>query len=183
MARAFHLNADGSFSAQLDADERELLVFLIEDVLELIAVEEPTPTADDPFEALVAQFNEHPVHPPTDPALHRLFPDAFAGDEQASAEFRRFTEAQLRTARSARSKSLLDALRAAGEELVLSQDQAHECVQTLTDLRLVLGTRLEVSDDGDRERQTPAHDVYDWLTWLQESLVQVLFMLPPRERS
>ena len=183
MARAFHLNADGSFSALLDADERGLLVFLVEDVLELLAAAEPPVPADDPFEALVAQFNEHPVHPPADPALHRLFPDAFAGDEEASAEFRRFTEAQLRTARSARSQSLLASLRAAGDELVLTQDQAHECVQTLTDLRLVLGTRLGVSHDSDRERESSAHDVYDWLTWLQESLVQVLFMLPPRETS
>ncbi|MBU6213600.1 MAG: DUF2017 family protein [Actinomycetales bacterium] len=181
MARAFHLNADGSFSALLDADERELLIFLVEDVLDLLAAAEPPPAAADPFDALIAQFSEHPVHPPTDPALHRLFPDAFAGDEQASAEFRRFTEAQLRTARSARSQSLVASLRAAGEELVLSQDQAHECVQTLTDLRLVLGTRLGITDDHDRNEATPAHEVYDWLTWLQESLVQVLFMLPPRE--
>ena len=182
MARAFTLNIDGSVSAILESDERALLVFLVEDIVDLVhdagAPESQSPEA---FDQLVAQFGEHPVSAPTDPAVHRLFPDAFAGDEQAAAEFRRFTEQQLRTQRATRSHAVLEVLAGADPEVRLSQDQAHEFVQVLTDLRLVLGTRLGITDDRDLDAATAAHDVYDWLTWLQEGLVQALFMLPPHK--
>ena len=180
MARAFTLNPDGSVSALLEPNERELLVFLIEDVVELIheTVVESSDSSDA-FEQLAAQFNARPVAVPTDPAVHRLFPDAFSGDPAAAAEFRRFTEQQLRTQRAVRSRAVLESLVDAQPEFRLSQDQAHECVQVLTDLRLVLGTRLGITEDRDEDETTAAHGVYDWLTWLQEGLVQALFMLPP----
>lgn len=180
MARAFQIRPDGSVSAELDVDERELLAFLIEDALELLHFDLAAEQDADPFDALVAEFQIHPVHGPRDPVSQRLFPDAFSGDDEASAEFRRFTEAQLRTTRARRSRAVLEALRQMTDEFVLSQADAHECVQVLTDLRLVLGTRLGISDERNGDDSGAAHEVYDWLTWLQESLVQVLFMLPPR---
>ena len=178
MARAFQLHEDGSVTALLEKDERELLQFLLTELLELVT---PTQQIDheDAFDQLVSQWEEHPIQAPHDPAEHRLFPDAFRGDTDAATEFRRFTENQLRTQRSQRSEGLLALIKSSGEEIRLSQAEAHECVQTLTDLRLVLGTRLEITDDRDSRGNSVAHSVYDWLTWLQESLVQVLFMLPP----
>lgn len=180
LARAFTLNVDGSVAALLEPNERELLIFLIEDIVELVheTVVEDAETSDA-FEHLAAQFNAHPVTAPTDPAVHRLFPDAFSGDPKAAAEFRRFTEKQLRTQRAARCRLVLESLAAAQAEFRLTQDEAHEFVQVLTDLRLVLGTRLGITEDRDDDEATAAHGVYDWLTWLQEGLVQVLFMLPP----
>lgn len=180
MARAFTLNVDGSVSALIEPNERDLLVFLIEDIVDLVheTIVKPSESSDV-FEQLVAQFDAHPVAVPSDPAVHRLFPDAFNGDPEASAEFRRFTEQQLRTQRVMRSQAVLQSLADAQPELRLDQDRAHEFVQVLTDLRLVLGTRLGISDDRDDKESTAAHGIYDWLTWLQEGLVQALFMLPP----
>jgi hypothetical protein len=181
MARAFALNPDGTVSALLEPNERELLVLLIEDILEIVQEERAnTSTPVDVFDQIVADFSTHRVNRPHDPAEHRLFPDAFAGNPEAAAEFRRFTEQQLRTQRALRSQALLSTLAASTSEFRLSQDQAHECVQVLTDLRLVLGTRLGISDERDEDDSSAAHDVYDWLTWLQEGLVQTLFMLPPQ---
>ena len=57
-----------------------------------------------------------------------------------------------------------------------------ELLQALTDIRLVLGTRLDVTEDPAEmwARMTPDDPrgallaVYDWLGWLQESIVRAL---------
>ena len=67
-----------------------------------------------------------------------------------------------------------------GGRLVLDRDDADAWLGCLNDLRLVLGTRLGVTeqtdaddlDDDDPRRQ--ALEVYGWLGWLQESLISCL---------
>lgn len=178
MARAFHVGGGGLLVAELEARERELLVFLLDELTYLLA---PTSTADaeDFLEHLQAQWQSAPIAKPTDPALSRLFPDAFPDDEQASADFRRFTEQnlrQLRATRIAELRAVLDT-----DRIELTVDQGHSVLQVLTDLRLVLGTRMDIRDENPRPPgDALALDVYDWLTWLQESLVQALFQLPRR---
>jgi hypothetical protein len=63
-----------------------------------------------------------------------------------------------------------------GGRLALDRDQVDDWLGTLNDLRLVLGTRLEVTED--TELEVPDDDphaqallVYGWLGWLQESLL------------
>jgi hypothetical protein len=133
---------------------------------------------------------------PADPALARLFPDGYTDDDEGSADFRRYTQLGLRDARQARIAVVLDTLsagtRAAGtgstgtrsgtDRRVLDTAQAEAWLGVLTDLRLVLGERLEVTEDLDELMAGLAEDdprrsalmVYDWLGWLQETLVQAL---------
>jgi hypothetical protein len=72
-----------------------------------------------------------------------------------------------------------------GGRLRLDRSQADAWLGTLNDLRLVLGTRLDVTDDPDDqelpedEELAHAMQVYGWLGWLQESLLSVLDPLPP----
>ena len=119
-----------------------------------------------------------------DPALDRLFPAANRTDEDAAREFRRLTEDSLR----ARKLSGLTASIAALSEVVddrveLSEQKAITFLVALTDVRLVLGDRLGLREDADAERlqaiaeavdpQEPAAYaivVYDFQTWLQETL-------------
>ena len=133
---------------------------------------------------------------PDDPALARLFPDAYADDDEAADEFRRFTERGLREAKAGAAATVLASLTAAGPvepdepsdpgrekvRLTLDPDEAQAWLRTLTDLRLALGTRLGV-EEGDEERweelpdddpRRQVHDVYDWLGWVQETLVRAL---------
>ena len=67
---------------------------------------------------------DRPAAPtPDDPALARLLPDAYADDEEAAAEFRRFTERDLRDAkaRDARTRSIARELAEQGREVVVDR--------------------------------------------------------------
>jgi hypothetical protein len=119
---------------------------------------------------------------PEDPVLARLFPDAYHEDDQAAAEFRRYTEVGLRDGKIAAATAVLDGL-GAGGEIVLDSEQAQDWLRALNDLRLALGTRLEITEemhekladlDPDDPRY-PAYAAYDWLSFLQESLVRALW--------
>lgn len=114
---------------------------------------------------------------PGDPAVARLLPSAYPDDEEAAAEFRRFTADDLTTRKVANARRVLDDL---GPPAATRLDEAGQqsWLRTLTDLRLVLGSRLGVTDEGPAPTDDPAalvmHDVFDWLGYLQESLVQAL---------
>jgi len=123
-----------------------------------------------------------------DPALDRLLPAAHREDEQIAAEFRRFTEHGLRARKTANLSTAITALSAATEQRVeLDEAQAVALVVALTDVRLVLGERLGLRSDEDLElieEQVSSLDdddpavyalaVYDFLTWLQETLAHAL---------
>lgn len=114
---------------------------------------------------------------PGDPAVARLLPSAYPDDEEAAAEFRRFTADDLTARKLANARRVLDDLAPpAAERLDPAAQQSW--LRTLTDLRLVLGSRLGVTADGPAPSDDPhvqvMHDVFDWLGYLQESLVQTL---------
>jgi hypothetical protein len=123
-----------------------------------------------------------------DPAIDRLFPPGHHGDEAAAAEFRRLTERSLRTRKAHNLTASIEALGAAhGDRVRLDHEQALAFVVALTDVRLVLGERLGLKDDADADRLEAlaatldpdeplvyALAVYDFLTWLQETLAHAL---------
>jgi uncharacterized protein DUF2017 len=117
-----------------------------------------------------------------DPVLARLFPDAYREDHDASAEFRRYTEAGLRESKRAAAKTVLATL-GEGGEVVLEPDEAQAWLRALNDLRLALGVRLDITEetldqmrsfDWDDPRNA-GYAAYDWLTYLQDSLVRALW--------
>jgi hypothetical protein len=128
------------------------------------------------------------VPAPRDPALDRIFPTANREDEQLAAEFRRLTEDGLRARKSANLTTAITALSGATEQKVsLEQPQAVALLVALTDVRLVLGERLGLTRDDDlgllEEQVSGLADddpavyalaVYDFLTWLQETLAHAL---------
>ena len=123
-----------------------------------------------------------------DPALERLLPSAHREDEQIAAEFRRLTEQSLRSRKAANLSTSIAALASVDEQRVeLAQPEAVAMVVALTDVRLVLGERLGLRTDEDLallEEQVSALEdddpavyalaVYDFLTWLQETLAHAL---------
>jgi len=163
-------------TAELDGGEAALLSALAGDLLLLLGDDEPAD--EDPLTALVG-LSSAPVDPPTDPALARLLPDAYADDPQAASEFRRFTEQDLRTGKRANADSMRTGLAPyleRGGSVRLDRDEVDAWLSTLNDLRLVLATRLGVTEETDLD--PPPDDpraqallVYGWLGWLQESLL------------
>lgn len=160
------------------ADEIEALV-LRQCVVELLELLGEADQGQDPLAALVGMPTGE-VAPPADPALARLLPDAYAEDPVAATEFRRYTDADLRAGKRAAARKVLETLAEGGGEVLLDRDQADAWLGCLNDLRLVLGTRLDVTEqtdvddlDPDDPRVQPLH-VYGWLAYLQESLLSCL---------
>jgi hypothetical protein len=114
-----------------------------------------------------------------DPVLARLLPPGHRGDAEAAAEYRELTEASLRSAKADDLAMMRASLPDGGGELRLDADQAAAWLRSTNDLRLALGTRLEITEDteppeefsGDEDQQLA---VYYWLTALQGSLVDAL---------
>jgi hypothetical protein len=172
----FKRRRGGAVTADLDPGEAALLAALAEDLLGLLGEREQAD--EDPLAAMVG-LSSGPLPPPDDPALARLLPDAYADDDHAAAEFRRFTERDLREGKRANAGTVLATLApllGQGGRLALDRDQVDGWLGALNDLRLVLGTRLDVTEE--TELDVPEDDphaqallVYGWLGWLQESLL------------
>ena len=114
-----------------------------------------------------------------DPVLARLLPEGNRGDAEAAAEYRELTETSLRSGKADDLAIVRAALPDGGGDVVLDPDQAAAWLRSTNDLRLALGTRLEIAEDTeppedvvDEESQQLA--VYYWLTALQGSLVDAL---------
>lgn len=119
---------------------------------------------------------------PDDPVLARLLPDAYSDDPQASAEFRRYTEESLRTAKINSAQAVLASLPAGGGDVVLSETECQHWLKALNDVRLALGVRLGITDENEDLTENLAADdprsayiwVYQWLAYLQDSLIESL---------
>jgi hypothetical protein len=124
-----------------------------------------------------------PATPPDDPVLARLLPDAYADDSEAAGDFRRFTEAELRDGKAAAARTVLATLPEDGGKVRLTEEEAQVWLRALNDVRLALGVRLSITEDFEARVQEldPADPrsaymwVYDWLTFLQETLVRALW--------
>jgi hypothetical protein len=110
---------------------------------------------------------------PDDPSLRRLRPAAYE-DADAEDEYRRLTAEGLAESRS-------DALRTVAETAErdrLTAEELDAWLRALTDLRLVLGTRLDVTEDtyaqeiDPRDPQAYELSVFAYLSWLQEAAVE-----------
>ena len=181
MSSGFQRTATGRIVLRADEVERGLLRSLAEQVIEFVRPDEPQERDDDPLHAIVGALGGNSERP-ADPALARLLPDAYLDDAEASADFRRFTEGALREQKEAHAKAVLDGLARSGAKVTLSEQELSSWLGFLNDARLALGVRLAISEDAhDELADLPEEDprfavfhVYDWLTYLQESLVGLL---------
>ncbi|MFF9015227.1 DUF2017 domain-containing protein [Streptomyces sp. NPDC014870] len=191
MAGHFEVLPGGGAAVALDEVEVSILRSLAVQLMELIGPGDEPVEGEDPLAAL---FTEGPSEAPSDPALKRLFPDAYADESEelrsASSEFRRYTENDLRARKRQDALAVirsLDALSSAAGEgeavLKLTPDESRAWLGALNDLRLTIGTRLEVTDEDesgelyrlpDSDPRKPMVMAYLWLGALQESLVETL---------
>ena len=162
----FHAKPGGIVVARFDVAELALLAQLSTQLTEL----------------LIEQSDE-------DPALRRLLPDAYPDDPEASAEFRRFTADGLVERKLANASVLLASIGAAAASgtasgpatLRLDPPTVQAWLRSLGDLRLTIAVRIGIGigigieQDGDEGTPgDPLADLYDWLGYLQGSLVDAL---------
>ena len=195
----------GEAVATLDDEERLVIGRIVADVAGLLGaepfgleIEEHGTTAsdiDDPFEYL--RGLEESIKEPSDPAILRLLPNAAPTDREVSDEFRRLTDGELRATKIRRLRRIWEELGGTTDEWVVPADEALATAAALTDVRLVLASRLGLATDEDAERLHSEIDLathaletddehtlpidpervwlgmlYQALTWLQETLVE-----------
>lgn len=125
----------------------------------------------------------------SDPAIARLVPSAYPDDEEAAGQFRATTESELLRRRTADAAVVLADLASAGEldvqaapaeesltELAIDLDRERldAWMRTLSAVRLVLASRLEITTEDDHDPSDPRFGVYDWLGYRLEGLVNAV---------
>lgn len=190
--KPFKRRRRGGVFAVFEPGEAHLLVSLSSQVVELLKDRSGIDAADaDPLALQIGLGG--PSLPPEDPVLRRLLPDAYRDDADDSAEFRRFTEQSLSSSKVRNAESLIESLVASGlgmdgvdeaepVEVELSPDDVQAWLRSLTDIRLSLAVRLGIETDQDitllahseDEAVVAMSEIYDWLGYVQESLVDAL---------
>jgi len=187
--------SSGGATARFGAAQASIIRDLVGQLLELIGGDELEggaldggtlddgprgPAGADDLAAMIGLTENAEL--PEDPVLARLLPDAYRDDPEASGEFRRYTEHGLRSGKAAAARTVLATLPSRGGRVRLSRPEAQAWLRALNDVRLALGTRLEVTDDFDDQVVHMSPDdprvayvgVYQWLAYLQETLVRAL---------
>lgn len=145
---------DGDFDLTLDAKRRDVLISLLRQLAELLETQ------------------------PDHPNLTRLHPPAYLDDPEADAGYQLLAGEELRDSQRASIDAVIESL---GRDQ-LTEDDMWAWVQSLNGVRLVVGTRLDITEDdhGPSLRQVPDPDdralwaVYDFTTQLQHDVVEAL---------
>ena len=178
---------DGAILLRMTPNERAILRALVGDLRTIVGDETPTPglwEADDPPLAPGPDEAEGEDDggagangvAETDPVIARLYPDVRPDDPAWSARFRDIVRGDLDDAR----REQLAAVEASLDARTIDDADAEAWLHVLNDLRLVLGTRLGVVDDGDEASFDPedpdaaAKVVYAYTGFLEAQFVDVL---------
>ena len=143
---------DGTYRIQLPDGERALLRSLPGQLRSLLSAE------------------------PADPSLRRLFPPAYPVDPDNEKEYRELVGDDLLEGHVA----ALQTLEETADADKLDQEQLLAWMRALNQLRLVLGTRLDVDDETSGLIPDPddpdaeVRSVFVYLGWLQEQVVSAL---------
>ena len=108
---------------------------------------------------LASEFDE--LVQSDDPSLARLFPPAYGPDDERSSGYSALTRDELIQRRRASATALLEALDADS----IDGDQLTVVMRAINDLRLVVGTTLNVSEDDDRRVRATEPDATMWATY------------------
>jgi hypothetical protein len=120
---------------------------------------------------LPAQLSAAIAANPKDAVFRRLFPPAYANDEMAEQEYRRLAGPELDEGRTL----AFETLSRTADATELSEEELDAWVRALNDIRLWLGTLLDVSEDQtDDDPDDPPHLLYHLLTEIQGLAVEVL---------
>ena len=149
-SRAFLPTDEGTYEVRLSDDICELLGLLTHDLRELLIVDD-------------------------DGGLRRLYPTAYPDDAEKNAEFAAFEHDQLLAARL----QALDVVDESLDAAELSQEQLECWMRVFNEMRLVIGTRLDISEDDDRRRDpddpdAAAFELYRLLTFVVGEAVEAL---------
>ncbi|MCP2293236.1 DUF2017 domain-containing protein [Nocardia amikacinitolerans] len=170
---------------EMDAREAGVLRSLVGAVSGLLT--ERSQSAPEDELAALTGLRTGNTAPPDDPRLLRLLPDfhrAEPGSPDAeradlNSALRGLHEPEIIDSKLAAGAVVLDTVPPDGGKIVLTPEQADAWLTALTDVRLALGTVLGIEADtpdhlDPDDPRGPHLDVYHWLTWMQDTLLQAL---------
>ena len=177
--------ADGPrFRSSLASHEAALLHSLVTSMLGMLEDRESSSPADE-LEKITG-IRTGNSQPPQDETMKRLLPDFYrsqtdhpagsATAESLNSALRSLHEPEIIDAKREAAQRLLQTIPKDGGRFELTEDDAQAWAAAVNDVRLALGTMLDVGPAGP-ERLPAEHpmaghlDVYQWLTVLQEYLV------------
>jgi Domain of unknown function (DUF2017) len=180
--------ADGPrFRASVEPHESALLRNMATSVIDML-VDRQSSAPTDELEEITGIRTGH-SQPPQDVTLGRLLPDFIRpqgrqpGDadegDSVNGALRSLHEPEIIVAKRQAAQCLLDTCPVGGGRFELTEDDANAWIAAVNDIRLALGSMLEVGADGPH-RLPAGHPmaghlgVYQWLTVLQEYLVLAL---------
>jgi hypothetical protein len=137
----------GRFRIKMGPDERQALVACVAQLRSLLSAEDPS----------------------SDPAVARLFPAAYPEDVFSNLEWERTHTPQLLL----HKLEALDVVEATIGREELNEDELLAWLGSLNSTRLVLGTRLDITEESRRrdfagdEETAGLFDLYAYLTWLE----------------
>jgi Domain of unknown function (DUF2017) len=181
--------ADGlRLRSALTAQEAALLKTLVASMVGLLNDRESASPPDE-LEQITGMKTGNSERPDSE-TLRRLLPDFHAADadsseaaESLNAALRSLHEPEIIEAKRVAAQQLLDTIPDDGGRVELTEDAANAWIAALNDVRLALGTMLDIRPDGpdrlpDDHPLAPHLDVYQWLTVVQEYLVLALMGKP-----
>jgi hypothetical protein len=140
----------GTYELQLPEPERELLGNLVEQLRDLLAE-----TTDDP-------------------SVRRLFPTAYSQDPERDREYQQLVRDELLD----RRLGALATVEATLADPEVTEEQISAWLSAVNDLRLVLGTRLDVGEEPIEieadDPDAPVYAVYEYLGFLLSEVVDAL---------
>jgi hypothetical protein len=153
MEPAFHEEGDG-YAVHLSRGVRGLLVELCQQSRALLEAEDPS----------------------SDPAVARLFPPAYEDDPLRNLEFETNLGATPRTGKL----EAIDTVERTAQANTLTEDELLAWIGVVNDLRLVLGTRIEITEEA-TEEDFPVDDprldsyrIYQFLGYLLQEMLEAM---------
>ncbi len=150
MSAPIRRRRDGRYAIKLDPSVRAVLVTMAEQL--------------------------SPVLGPDEPMTRRLFPPAYAGEDERAheTEYRRLVDNALVN----HHREAFAMMAATAQADILTEPELNAWLSAVGSLRLVLGTRLDVSEDMDApdpdDPTAPEYALYELLGQLQYLMIEVL---------
>ncbi len=152
--KPFKALADGTFAVNLAPEVRSFLARLADEIDEVVTLDIPE--------------------------TKRLFPTAYPDDPEKDAGY----QVLARDGLVDRRRTAADTLRSTADNEVLTEDELAQWMSVINDARLVLGTRLDVSEDDEIDFDDPnigLHLIYEDLGYLLDSIVKVMVGALPED--
>ncbi|TWF93445.1 DUF2017 domain-containing protein [Saccharopolyspora dendranthemae] len=178
---------NGHVQAELSQQEAAVVRGLVGQIKDMLTARADEAPKDELAE--LTGIRTGPSAPPEDRVVARLLPDFYRRDPitgdtdeedaDAAGAMRSLHEPELLEAKTGAAQLVLETCPPMGGKVKLTSEQADNWLTALNDVRLALGTALDVEDDMPDE--LPEDDlrrehlgVYQWLTWVQDSLVSAI---------